>query len=84
MQSALTMHSMCTHSTAHAWCSDFAQTIHSGVSRRFDSLNWLQAGQKKIEAKFDARTEPYAAGSIIPGSNYSAQDNHAFLPVAGT
>jgi len=47
-------------------------------------MDWLDAGSKNVQSKFDARTEPYATGSIIAGSNYSAQDNHGFLPVAGT
>ena len=47
-------------------------------------MDWLDAGSKKSVHKFDARAEPYATGSIIAGSNYSAQDNHGFLPVAGT
>eukprot|EP00287_Rhodomonas_sp_CCMP768_P009027 CAMPEP_0196719808 /NCGR_PEP_ID=MMETSP1091-20130531/2739_1 /TAXON_ID=302021 /ORGANISM="Rhodomonas sp., Strain CCMP768" /LENGTH=73 /DNA_ID=CAMNT_0042060871 /DNA_START=75 /DNA_END=296 /DNA_ORIENTATION=+ len=42
--------------------------------------SWLNGGYK---VKSFARNAPYAQGSIIPGSNYSAQDNHDSLKVSG-
>jgi hypothetical protein len=42
--------------------------------------SWLDGGFK---TKAFARAAPYAQGSIIPGSNYSAQDNHDSLKVSG-
>eukprot|EP00293_Proteomonas_sulcata_P011186 CAMPEP_0184288218 /NCGR_PEP_ID=MMETSP1049-20130417/721_1 /TAXON_ID=77928 /ORGANISM="Proteomonas sulcata, Strain CCMP704" /LENGTH=66 /DNA_ID=CAMNT_0026594475 /DNA_START=109 /DNA_END=309 /DNA_ORIENTATION=- len=41
---------------------------------------WLNGGYK---VKKFARNDPYASGSIIPGSNYSAQDNHNSLEIPG-
>eukprot|EP00961_Rhodomonas_salina_P190781 2574093-Rhodomonas_salina.1 len=45
-----------------------------------DAAAWLNGGYK---VKSFARNAPYAQGSIIPGSNYSAQDNHSSLKVSG-
>jgi len=42
--------------------------------------SWLTGG---VKSGAYARPAPYAQGSIIPGSNYSAQDNHASLKVSG-
>eukprot|EP00960_Hanusia_phi_P040900 754723-Hanusia_phi.AAC.2 len=44
------------------------------------TASWLKGGYKTIK---EARSTPYASGSIIPGSNYSAQDNHDSLKIAG-
>eukprot|EP00281_Chroomonas_sp_CCMP1168_P017648 CAMPEP_0206214904 /NCGR_PEP_ID=MMETSP0047_2-20121206/1913_1 /ASSEMBLY_ACC=CAM_ASM_000192 /TAXON_ID=195065 /ORGANISM="Chroomonas mesostigmatica_cf, Strain CCMP1168" /LENGTH=71 /DNA_ID=CAMNT_0053637169 /DNA_START=30 /DNA_END=245 /DNA_ORIENTATION=- len=41
---------------------------------------WLNGGFK---TQAFARPAPYAQGSIIPGSNYSAQDNHDSLKISG-
>jgi hypothetical protein len=42
--------------------------------------SWLTGG---VKSGAYARPAPYAQGSIIPGSNYSAQDNHDSLKVSG-
>jgi hypothetical protein len=44
------------------------------------TASWLNGGAKTI--KF-VRASPYADGSMIPGANYSAQDNHAEVRIAG-
>ncbi|EKX39450.1 hypothetical protein GUITHDRAFT_154416 [Guillardia theta CCMP2712] len=44
------------------------------------TASWLNGGYKTVQL---ARSTPYASGSIIPGSNYSAQDNHDSLKIAG-
>jgi len=42
--------------------------------------SWLTGG---VKSGAFARPAPYAQGSIIPGSNYSAQDNHDSLKISG-
>lgn len=50
------------------------------ATQMLDAAAWLNGGYK---VKSFARNAPYAQGSIIPGSNYSAQDNHSSLKVSG-
>jgi hypothetical protein len=44
------------------------------------TATWLNGGMKPVRF---VRSAPYADGSMIPGSNYSAQDNHAEVRIAG-
>jgi hypothetical protein len=44
------------------------------------TASWLNGGAKPISF---VRRAPYADGSMIPGANYSAQDNHAEVRIAG-
>jgi len=73
--------------TSHARIHPAQQTVESPRRERLTrahlqmlASSWLTGG---VKSGAYARPAPYAQGSIIPGSNYSAQDNHDSLKVSG-
>jgi hypothetical protein len=44
---------------------------------------WNITGTHISSGRRDSAVESYAQGSMIPGANYSAQDDHSGVQVAG-